>query len=194
MNEAARQPRRRGRSHPGALLSMAVHELAQPTAAASLAVEAASLLLQRGDTAEAERKLARAAHHLHRLQDQLLAFGNAQGHGPPGIKTDLAELFSSALPHCALPPMPPVTVRAGPLLVVLRQLASLLPVDRSACVIRVTADSTHVTLRAECPGTTTARLRFWLGILRRSGAPASSRDRDDRFRVLLRLPLALDAA
>lgn len=191
----ARPPRAHGRAGPWSLLATAAHELAQPAASASLAVETAMLLLRRGDTGAAGQKLAAAAQHLQRLHDQLLALGGTpQGRAEPG-GTDLAPLLAAAFPDRVLPPAPAVRAPVAIVHAVLQQLAQDLRAGGATDIaVDIRTDRGHVLLRVDAAGRASHGARLWLGALSRAGVGVSCRHAAGRLRVVLRLQPAEQVA
>ena len=130
-------------SAPGALRAM-LHEMAQPAAAASLAVDVALHELQQGQVEAAQRRLAVAADQLTTLRGQLRRHAQA---GPAAAADPSAMLLHHAL-RDLMQALGPATLRC-----------------------RVEPAGEAATLRIHLAGgaASDAALRPWLGLLRAAG-------------------------
>ncbi|MBI1386669.1 MAG: hypothetical protein GC150_17330 [Rhizobiales bacterium] len=171
------------------MLSDAVHELAQPAAAAALAMESATLLLDRGAIGQAGGKLADATRHVGSLQASLRAL-NACASQDAEPCADVEALLREIWPDASIATLPPLAIPRDLLLAFLRCAARSLSADGKAADLEVQRRPAAIALHITGRGTPGPALRLWARALRRCGAAVRLGGRERNVRIALRLPLA----
>jgi signal transduction histidine kinase len=169
------------------LLGALLHEIAQPAAAANLAIDTAALTLERGDTTMATRRVAAAQAQSERLLTMIRALSEAARGGGGGM-VDAGLLLAESVPGATVPATPLLACFHQNLLrEALRSMAVALRADPARCGAATQGPAGGVRLWLVGPGT--AR-EPWVTVLRLAGAQVTVRRQGEALRIGIDLPAA----
>ncbi len=175
--------RRRPAGGPGwRLAGLLAHEVAQPAAAAALALDLAAVLRARGE-AGADAPVEAAARHLAQLQSVLRAVSLAAGGVAEEPAADPADALLSVLPFAVIRASAPAAGGAV-LAPALRRIARSLAADEAMC--RRSRGAVRLSLSG--PGAPDEAARAWAAALARVGVRVRWARAGGRARAVLVCP------
>lgn len=162
---------RRAAKLSAVMLRAALHDLAQPAAAAMLAAEITALELAQGNLQAAEARLATTLELLGTLQGLLRAYGGATpGGGAFAVLAseamDPARVVADTIPDAVVMPCPLVAFSADLLRLVLRRLAQAFGAEDLRCRVAPAPKQAAVCIRLSGRVAPPTALTPWIALLR----------------------------